>query len=47
LDNSRIKVEVAAVEEDVGFKPVPVAVAVSLLAEALNLFVDALRKRVV
>jgi hypothetical protein len=42
LDDSRVKVEAAAVKEDIGFEPVPVAVAVSLLDEGLNLVVDAL-----
>ena len=46
MDDSRIKVEAAAVEEDVGLESVPVAVAVGLFDEALNLVVDAFGERV-
>ena len=46
LDDSRIKIESAAVEEDVGLESLPVTVAVGFLDEALNLVVDAFRERV-
>jgi len=45
LDDSRIKVEAAAVEEDVGLESFTVAVTAGFLHEALNLVVDAFGER--
>ena len=46
MDDLRIKVEAAAVKEDIGFESLPVAVAVGFLDEALNFVVDAFGERV-